>query len=179
MWVSCLFVSLSLLNKNAKQNRTDSITKLPRFFYCSQYGNSLCSLKIPNTAYSPWNAIFFFFQCAHRVLAVYSQCVHLRSLLSFVRHQRSQSAHRAFTKRSPNVQCSLIVQSQIIIFRLYTFIFIYFIFKIFIFFTKRSYIVHCAIPFHFVLVFALRLRSKFAHHSPFTGSHQIICKIGL
>lgn len=111
--------------------------------------------------HSPWNAIFFHFQCAHHVLAVYSQWVHLRSPLGFVRTQRSQSAHRAFTTRSPNVKCSLIVQSHIIIFRLYTYTLIFFVFKIFIFFTKRWYIVHCALTFHFVLAFALRLRSEF------------------
>lgn len=108
-------------------------------------------------------------------LIVCSQCIHseFTCALSFVCTLRSQSAHSAFTKRSPNVQCSLIVQSHIIIFRLYTYIFIYFIFKIYIFFIKRWHIVHCALTFHFVLAFALRLRSEFAHHWPFTSAHQI------
>lgn len=89
--------------------------------------------------------------CAHSC----SPCVRLSSLLLSVCAYRSQSAHRAFTSVQKKPQGSWN--------------------KLFIFHPNSVYIiiVHHAFTVHISLALALRLRSAFAHRSPFISDYQI------
>lgn len=115
--------------------------------------------------------LFMHSQCAHRAFT----CSTLRSVHAY----HSQSAHCAFINCSPSLTVrlarSLIVQSDIIIFRLMTIqscsLFVIFSWIHNVRITPESLRINClsyihhAFTFHFTLAFALHLCSAFTHPS--------------